>query len=86
MAKLTKTVKQSKKVSYLAINLRFLRKLSSMTQEQAGKKFKISRSIVGAYEEDRAKPTYETLIKMSNWYNVTIDDLLKKEITEVYPK
>lgn len=83
---LTKKIKTEIEVSYLSINLRFLRKINGTTQAQCAKNFNVSRSMIGAYEEGRARPPYEVLIEMSNAYGVTIDDMLKKEITEVYPK
>ncbi len=84
--KLSKIITTKQEVTYLSINLRFLRTLNQMTQAEASKKFKVSRALIGAYEEGRARPPYEALIKMSDWYGVTVDDILKKEITSVSPK
>ena len=37
-------------------NLKYLRKLRGWTQEEFAKKLRIKRSLLGAYEEERADP------------------------------
>ena len=43
-------------MSYAGKNLHYLRKLRGWTQEEFANKLKIKRSLVGAYEEERAEP------------------------------
>jgi transcriptional regulator with XRE-family HTH domain len=43
-------------MSYAGKNLKYLRKLRGWTQEEFANKLKIKRSLVGAYEEERAEP------------------------------
>ena len=42
-------------------NLKYLRKLRGWTQEEFAGKIKIKRSLLGAYEEERAEPRIEVL-------------------------
>ncbi len=44
-------------MSIAAQNLKYLRKLRGWTQEEFANKLKIKRSLLGAYEEERAEPT-----------------------------
>ena len=63
-------------------NLRYLRKLRGWTQEEFANKLKIKRSLVGAYEEERAEPNYDVLETVSDLFKVSIDDLLRKDLSE----
>jgi transcriptional regulator with XRE-family HTH domain len=63
-------------------NLKYLRKLRGWTQEEFANKIGIKRSLVGAYEEERAEPNYEVLETVSDLFKVTIDDLLRKDLSE----
>jgi DNA-binding XRE family transcriptional regulator len=48
-------------MSIAAQNLKYLRKLRGWTQEEFANKLKIKRSLLGAYEEERAEPRLEVL-------------------------
>jgi transcriptional regulator with XRE-family HTH domain len=63
-------------------NLKYLRKLRGWTQEEFAQKIGIKRSLLGAYEEERAEPNYEVLETVSDIFKVTIDDLLRKDLSE----
>lgn len=61
-------------------NLKYLRKLRGWTQEEFAAKLKIKRSLLGAYEEERAEPRIEVLEIISGIFKVTLDDLLLQDI------
>lgn len=63
-------------------NFKYLRKLRGWTQEEFAQKLGIKRSLVGAYEEERAEPNYEVLETVSDLFKVSIDDLLRKDLGE----
>ena len=64
-------------------NIRFLRKQKGLTQEQFAEKIGIKRSVVGAYEEGRASPPLETLLKMAELFQVTADDFISKDLSNL---
>ena len=64
-------------------NLKYLRKLRGWTQEEFANKLKIKRSLLGAYEEERADPRIEVLEIISNIFKVTLDELLLKDIANI---
>ncbi|MGN6616256.1 MAG: XRE family transcriptional regulator [Ilyomonas sp.] len=68
-------------MSYAGKNLRYLRKLRGWTQEEFANKLKIKRSLVGAYEEERAEPRLDVLQNICNIFKLSLDELLLKDIT-----
>ncbi|MDB5250798.1 MAG: LexA family transcriptional regulator [Segetibacter sp.] len=62
-------------------NLKYLRKLRGWTQEEFANKLKIKRSLLGAYEEERAEPRIEVLEIVSNIFKITLDELLLKDVS-----
>ena len=68
-------------MSYGGKNLRYLRKLRGWTQEEFALKLKIKRSLVGAYEEERAEPRLEVLEHICSIFKLSLDELLLKDLT-----
>ncbi|AFK85868.1 MULTISPECIES: helix-turn-helix domain-containing protein [Thermoanaerobacterium] len=56
--------------------LKELRKEKNLTQEDLAKILEISRSTIAGYETERKEPDYETLKKIADFFNVSIDYLL----------
>ncbi|HVE60649.1 MAG TPA: LexA family transcriptional regulator [Chitinophagaceae bacterium] len=63
-------------------NLKYLRKLRGWTQEEFAQKLRIKRSLLGAYEEERAEPRLEVLEVVADMFKLTLDELLRKDLTE----
>jgi transcriptional regulator with XRE-family HTH domain len=61
-------------------NLRYLRRLRGWTQEEFANKLKIKRSLIGAYEEERAEPRIEVLEVIGNLFKFSLDELLLKDL------
>ncbi len=61
-------------------NLKYLRKLRGWTQEEFATRLKIKRSLLGAYEEERAEPRIEVLEIAGDIFKLTLDELLLKEL------
>lgn len=61
-------------------NLKYLRKLRGWTQEEFANKLKIKRSLVGAYEEERAEPRLEVMEAISNIFKLSLEDFLFKDL------
>jgi transcriptional regulator with XRE-family HTH domain len=69
-------------MSFSNKNLKYLRKLRGWTQEEFANKLKIKRSLLGAYEEERADPRIEVLEIVADMFKLSLDDLLRKDLTE----
>ena len=63
-------------------NLKYLRGLRGWTQEEFATKLGIKRSLVGAYEEERADPRLDVLEVVSEIFKVTLDELLLHDLSE----
>jgi transcriptional regulator with XRE-family HTH domain len=70
-------------MSIVSDNMKYLRKLHGMTQDQFARRVGIKRASVGAYEEQRANPNIDVLKVMSKLFNVSVDDLLKKDLRKI---
>lgn len=55
--------------------LKILRKAEGLTQEKLAEKLKISRVNYTRYENGSVRPDYETLIKIADYYNISLDEL-----------
>ncbi len=69
-------------MSVAAQNLKYLRKLRGWTQEEFANKLKIKRSLLGAYEEERAEPRLEVLEIVSDMFRLSLDELLRKSLPD----
>ena len=67
-------------MNYFSDNIIFLRKKKGLTQEEFAKSVGISRNMIASYENKVRLPKLDTLIAISNIYNISIDDLLKKKM------
>lgn len=61
-------------------NIKYLRKKQGLTQQQFADAMEIKRSLVGAYEEDRAEPKYDLLKKFADFFELSIDELINEKI------
>ena len=69
-------------MSNISSNLKYLRKKKGLTQQQFADAIGIKRSLVGAYEEDRAEPKYELLKKIAEFYDFSIDEFINDTIND----
>ncbi|MDB5001352.1 MAG: transcriptional regulator [Mucilaginibacter sp.] len=69
-------------MSNISSNIKFLRKKKGLTQQQFADQVGIKRSLVGAYEEERAEPKYELLKNLALFFDVSIDDFINETINE----
>ncbi|WP_442588043.1 XRE family transcriptional regulator [Pedobacter sp. AW31-3R] len=69
-------------MSNISANLKYLRKKKGHTQQQFADLMGIKRSLVGAYEEDRAEPKYELLKKIAEYYELTMDEFINEVIND----
>jgi transcriptional regulator with XRE-family HTH domain len=68
-------------MSFAGKNLRYLRKLRGWTQEEFANKLKIKRSLLGAYEEERAEPRLEVTENICNIFKLSMEEFFLKDLT-----
>lgn len=58
--------------------LKYFRKTASLTQEQVAAYLGVGQSAVSMWESGASKPRAETLKKLADLLNCTVDELLKE--------
>lgn len=64
----------------LANNLKVLRKLKGWSQKKTAYNLEIGASKYQSYEEARAEPNIELLIRIADLYDITVDQLVRNEL------
>lgn len=59
-------------------NLQNIRKSYGYTQERLAEEMECSARYISDIEQDRAKPSYENLVKICNIFNVSLDDIFSE--------
>ena len=68
---------------YFASNIKFLRKRKCRTQDDVAAALNLKRSTLSGYENGIAQPGIEILISFSGYYNMSIDTMLKVDLTRL---
>lgn len=56
-----------------------MRKKAGLTQEELAKKLNVTRSALSQYELGTREPNYDLLLKIADFFEVTVDYLLRGE-------
>lgn len=69
-----------RKVSTIKIGevLQQIRKSNGYTQEKLAENIEVSVRYISDIEQDRAKPSYEVLIRICNLYQISFDQIFSK--------
>lgn len=62
----------------LGSRIKLLREELGLKQEELAKKLSVSSSAIGMYERDAREPNNELMLKIANFFNVSLDYLLGK--------
>ena len=65
---------------FVASNLKTLRKRKKKSQEEVSQDLQMNRSTYSGYENEVATPNIENLICLSKYFQVSIDDLIQKDL------
>jgi transcriptional regulator with XRE-family HTH domain len=68
---------------YFTSNIKILRKRKGRTQDEAAIALNLKRSTLSGYENGIAQPGIEVLVSFSKYYNISIDTLLKVDISRL---
>ena len=66
--------------------LKELRKSEGLTQQAVANFLKTSRVNYTRYENDTVRPDYETLIKLADFYDVSLDEIFNRDQVIKYKK
>jgi len=68
--------------NYFSLNIEYLRKTRGLTQAQLADNVDITPTAISAWENKKSYPSALTLLKLSNKFDVSLDDLLKKDLAK----
>lgn len=68
-------------MSKIARNIKHLRLLKNWSQGQLADEVELSRARIGSYEEGRAEPSIEVMVRLSHIFHVSIDALVKSNLS-----
>jgi transcriptional regulator with XRE-family HTH domain len=68
---------------YFTSNIKILRKRKGRTQDEAAIALNLKRSTLSGYENGIAQPGIEILVSFSKYFNISIDTLLKVDISKL---
>ena len=68
-------------MSFFGKNIKKIRGTNRLSQETFATIFSLKISTLSAYEEGRSETKIDTIIKVANYFSISIDDILTKEIT-----
>ena len=63
----------------LGKKLKQLRKSEGLTQAEIAKKLNLSRVNYTRYENGKVRPDYETIIKIADYYDISLDELFERK-------
>lgn len=66
-------------------NLEYLTKNTKLNQNQLASKLNVSRQSIQGYIKQGKQPRYELLIEICKLYNISIDDMLNKDLPKEVP-
>lgn len=67
-------------MNYLSTNIKYLRQINNLTQEDVAKIVGKSRVLVSQWESDDRDITTEDIIKLSDYFNLPMDTLVGKDL------
>ena len=65
----------------LTNNLKYLRKSRKLNQDELGRTLNISRQAYSNYENNKRTPDLDTLMSLSKYYQVTLDQLVNYDLS-----
>jgi transcriptional regulator with XRE-family HTH domain len=68
-------------MSLFGKNIKKIRSVRGLTQAQLAEMIEVSRGVVSSYEEGRAEPKIETILKTADTFGLSVDYLLKNILT-----
>ncbi|GEN75313.1 helix-turn-helix domain-containing protein [Chryseobacterium hagamense] len=67
-------------MSFFGINIKKIRQVKGLSQKAFADLFDLNRGVISSYEEGRAEPKIETILKVANHFNLNLDKLLTETL------
>jgi transcriptional regulator with XRE-family HTH domain len=66
----------------ISVNINFLLKKEKLTQDDFGALFDLKKGVINQYLLKKSNPKIETLIKICDYFKFSLDDLVRKDLSE----
>ena len=68
-----------KRLLELGRNIKYYRKSLNLTQQELAQKLNGNKSLISNYENNYSTPDIETLIKLADIFDITLDELVGRK-------
>lgn len=65
----------------IGINIKKIRAIKGYSQQYFAELFDLSRGNISSYEENRAEPKLESVIRIANYFSIPLQDFIEKKLT-----
>ncbi|WP_410498210.1 helix-turn-helix domain-containing protein [Chryseobacterium sp. Tr-659] len=72
--------KRLDKMSFFGTNIKKIRQVKGLSQKAFADLFDLNRGVISSYEEGRAEPKIETILKVASHFNLNLDKLLTETL------
>ncbi|MDR0606555.1 MAG: helix-turn-helix transcriptional regulator [Bacteroidales bacterium] len=69
--------------NYISLNIAYLVRKKNLGNDEFGRLFDLNRGSIASYIDAKAQPKIATLQKISEYFDISIDDLINKDISKV---
>lgn len=70
---------------FISSNIKYILKNINQNQDEFGANIDLKRGVIGNYVRKKTQPSLETIIKMAQYCNVSIDELLLSDFQKKRP-
>ncbi|MBB6332649.1 transcriptional regulator with XRE-family HTH domain [Chryseobacterium sediminis] len=67
-------------MSFFGSNIKTIRQVRGLSQKAFADLFDLNRGVISSYEEGRAEPKIETILKVANHFNLNLDKFLTETL------
>ncbi|MDP2160569.1 MAG: helix-turn-helix transcriptional regulator [Flavobacterium sp.] len=68
-------------MTYFGTNLKKIRQIKGLSQQAFAELIDLNRGVISSYEEGRAEPKIETLMRIATYFGISTDDIISKPLT-----
>lgn len=69
-------------MSFFGTNIKKIRQVKGLSQKTFAELLDLNRGVISSYEEGRAEPKIETILKVATHFNLELDQLLTEDLHE----
>lgn len=73
--------KNNSEMTYFGTNLKKIRQIKGLSQQAFAELIDLNRGVISSYEEGRAEPKIETLLRIATYFGIPTDDIISKPLT-----